>query len=69
MNDPAGRDLAGQPCTCVRCPDCLGNGNTRRSYDSWPEFELENCDTCGGSGVTETCERCQWLEELEHDEL
>lgn len=64
-----------EPCRCVPCADCEGSG----SYwvDSWGRYtgqhrsddldEMEPCDTCGGSGISETCDRCQLLTEMDYE--
>jgi DnaJ-class molecular chaperone len=60
-------------CECVTCPSCGGSGNyyvdrngsfvgQHRSDDLQ---ELETCDECRGSGLTETCGECLEAEELE----
>ena len=61
--------LLREPCTCVSCGDCRGTGTWEVPSLGYPEYELESCDTCGGSGILDVCERCQMLDELEHDEL
>lgn len=63
-----------EPCRCVACPYCGGNGpywvdmgahyGQHRSDDL---DEMEYCEECGGSGVVETCDRCQLLKELEDE--
>lgn len=65
--------VAAEPCRCVTCWDCKGSG----SY--WVDWrghyvgnrgddldEMEYCDSCGGSGITETCDRCQLLDEMDN---
>lgn len=60
-------------CQCVKCPDCGGTGNAWFGIDGKYVGEhhmddtdsLEPCDMCGGSGITEMCEDCQWAEEEE----
>ncbi len=66
-----------EPCRCVPCGDCGGSGNI------WVDFngrylgnhrcddldEMEPCGTCGGSGIVERCDRCQLLEEMDHEDL
>jgi hypothetical protein len=53
-------------CKCVRCGDCGGSGNVSVESDGYPEFDLESCQTCKGSGIVETCANCADLEEI-HD--
>ena len=65
----ARRALENWPCTCVLCSSCDGQGTYRVDTNSWPEDDLETCDECHGSGIVETCERCQELIEMEYDEL
>ena len=55
-----------EPCHCVRCGECSGNG-TVRSRPSLADFDLEICEGCGGSGIVETCARCEVLAYMEHD--
>lgn len=67
MNSSAARDkVSAEPCRCVSCGDCGGSGDMRslRYHDM---DEAEACDTCGGSGIAETCYRCQLLEEMDDD--
>ena len=53
-------------CRCVRCGTCNGSGSiwfdyrgkylgNQRSDDL---DELEICDDCGGSGISEECDEC-----------
>jgi hypothetical protein len=63
-----------EPCTCVSCGMCGGSGNywvdMRGHYDSSPDCcsDLETCDECRGSGIVETCDRCQLLNEMDYDD-
>lgn len=60
MSDPVSE------CRCVRCGDCGGSGQTRvkaLEYE-YPEWDLETCSTCGGTGIVEKCVPCQLREEL-----
>lgn len=67
--------LEKEPCRCVRCAECGGSGNVWISMDgkyvgkhrSDDLDDMEPCDECGGSGITETCERCQLLRDADHD--
>lgn len=70
------KTVAAEPCRCVPCGDCGGTGNV------WFDFrgrylgnhrsddldDLEPCDSCGGSGITETCDRCQLLNDMDHEQ-
>ncbi len=69
------KQLEAEKCTCEYCPTCNGTGNV------WYDFagrylgnsrcddldSMESCDECRG-GITDVCERCQMLEDLDHDE-
>ena len=65
-----------ETCCCVRCGDCNGSGTVwfdwRGQYLGNSRCddldELEHCEQCGGSGITETCDRCQLLEEMDHED-
>jgi RecJ-like exonuclease len=61
-------------CQCVQCEECKGSGSVWRSFSGKylgrhrcdDMDELETCEECRGSGVTETCEECQMkIEEYE----
>ena len=54
------------PCQCISCPDCKGRGVlwTYRG-DVYPDEEMETCDYCEGSGISERCDRCQERTELD----
>jgi hypothetical protein len=64
-----------EPCRCVQCSYCNGSGHlwfdlggrylgNHRSDDL---DNLEPCDSCGGSGIIETCDRCQLLSDMDHE--
>jgi DnaJ-class molecular chaperone len=55
-----------EPCRCVTCGECDGRG-TFRAEVNLSDFDLEPCDGCGGSGIVETCDRCQLLDEMEFE--
>jgi len=55
-----------EPCHCVRCGECGGNGNVR--VDGLADFDLEPCEGCGGSGITEICDRCQLLKDFDYED-
>ena len=60
--------LEQEPCVCVRCPACHGKGTQRIDDWSQPEgYDLETCAECQGAGITETCDRCHWLEDMDHE--
>ncbi len=54
--------LEAEPCRCVTCPDCRGSGRWGGDVVDW-----EVCETCGGLGVVEVCDRCQLLEDMDHE--
>ena len=65
-----------EPCTeceCVSCSACGGTGTVWFSLSGrylgnkrCDDLDtLEHCEECGGSGIIETCTRCQLLEEDE----
>ena len=54
-------------CHCIRCGECMGSGSIRVDCDGWPEWDLETCETCGGDGVAELCDRCILLRDLDYD--
>lgn len=53
------------PCRCVWCGGCSGSGRVEVPTNGYPEWELESCTECGGTGVSEQCAHCDLLEELE----
>ena len=77
------RPLGEERCTCVRCGECNGSGNVwftfGRALYGGHEYlgsrrcddldEMETCDECNGSGITEECDRCALLREIEEDQL
>jgi DnaJ-class molecular chaperone len=65
--EDARSELLAQPCRCVSCPDCRGSGRTWFQTGGYPEEDVETCDYCSGSGITEQCDRCADLIEIEHD--
>ena len=59
-------------CECVSCGACGGSGNVWYAFpgpDLGGEYlgnhrcddldEMDTCEECGGSGITETCYECQ----------
>lgn len=57
--------VAARPCQCVRCGSCRGTGNVWRPTGGYPEEDIERCDDCDGSGITEQCDRCAEMDEIE----
>lgn len=43
-------------CRCVSCAGCLGTGVVEVATGTYPEWDLDTCPDCGGSGYSETCE-------------
>lgn len=60
--------LNATPCTCERCCMCNGSGRLRVPTGGYPEWDLESCDDCRGTGITDDCARCMDLYELTHEE-
>ena len=54
-------------CECVRCGSCGGtgtiwldmNGRYLGNHRCGDLDEMDTCEDCGGSGVSETCYECQ----------
>ena len=63
----AQKRVAAEPCHCVRCDYCRGSGMFMVDTGSYPEENLESCEECGGSGLVQVCDRCQLLEEMDHE--
>ena len=51
-------------CTCLICPDCA-MGQVSVPTNGYPEWDLETCPTCHGSGYIEECVHCAELAEME----
>ena len=49
---------AGNVCRCVSCPSCRGTGQQEYDTGSYPEWDLETCDECEGTGTIEQCAAC-----------
>jgi hypothetical protein len=64
MIDPAIPDDPVEKCRCEHCPDCMGRGYIQVPTESYPEWDEETCEMCDGSGISETCEFCEWRDEL-----
>ena len=53
-------------CKCVSCPECGGSGTVWRSFSGKymghhrcdDLDQMEGCDVCGGSGISEECDEC-----------
>lgn len=60
------QELYDRPCTCVRCGTCNGIGSIDDPFDYSGTYP-RTCEDCDGSGMTEVCERCMDIEELERD--
>lgn len=54
------------PCACVSCGTCFGRGNT--SFFHLGVEEMEPCEDCDGHGITDECDRCREITELEIDQ-
>ena len=54
-----------EPCRCVICAVCDGTGQMIIDH-SLDGVELDHCDYCNG-GITEVCDRCQLLDDMDHD--
>ena len=44
-------ELLIEPCECVRCGQCNGQGAIRVKTDGYPEWDIETCGECGGTGT------------------
>jgi DnaJ-class molecular chaperone len=58
--------VAAEVCKCVHCSFCRGSG--RDPYDEVGMGSDSPCEECGGSGIVEVCGRCEYLEELDHEQ-
>ena len=59
--------LIAAPCGCVSCATCRGTGDVWTPSPINPPFdEPEPCSDCRG-GITDICDRCQLLEEMDCD--
>lgn len=72
------KKVEAEPCRCVNCGECRGSGSVWFAFGGKEYLgnsrcddldELETCEGCGGSGIVETCDRCQLLEEMDYDEF
>jgi hypothetical protein len=71
---PPGKD----ECRCVSCGECRGSGTVWFAFGGREYLgngrrddldEMETCHECRGSGISEECDRCQLLRELDDDLL
>jgi DnaJ-class molecular chaperone len=53
-------------CACVACWDCKGTGRIEYRTGLYPEWDLETCPQCDGSGIEAVCAHCQ--DQHERDE-
>lgn len=58
-------ELMMSKCHCVYCGDCNGTGNVRVPSDGFPEWDLESCLNCQGSGIVEMRLDCEEVAERE----
>ena len=58
--------LLTEPCHCIRCHDCGGNGTVWVDTFDYPEEDLDICPMCD-SGIVEVCFRCRELEDMDDD--
>jgi hypothetical protein len=75
MSDPVStEDVPAQRCTCVNCGECLGSGTVWRSFSGRylgsgrcdDLDESHTCEECNGSGVTELCDLCQDMRDVDY---
>lgn len=62
------REQTNGVCRCVSCPECRGSGHVWFAFGGRKYLgsrrcddldEMETCEECSGSGVTEVCGKCQ----------
>jgi DnaJ-class molecular chaperone len=61
-------ELTELPCRCIRCDACHGSGRISVRSFGYPEDDIESCDECRGAGISESCDRCQLLDEFDQDD-
>lgn len=74
------RDIEARPCKCVSCHECKGSGSAYYAFprsdrggrylgsSRWDDLdEMDTCETCAGSGITEKCDRCGELDDAYSD--
>jgi hypothetical protein len=49
-----------EPCRCISCGTCGGTGY----IPSWDGLDSDPCEDCN-QGISETCDRCTLLVDLE----
>lgn len=55
-------------CECVSCPECRGLGQVEvHDPVGYPEYDLESCGNCEGTGRCEICSDCLGREEHDDD--
>ena len=63
-------------CQCVPCGECAGGGNVWFSFGHREYLgsrrcddldEMETCDECRGTGISEMCDRCVYIMEMEEE--
>lgn len=60
----AGACISVEKCKCVYCLECRGTGKVEYRTGLYPEWDLESCSSCYGTGISEMCTRCEMVEEL-----
>lgn len=62
-------------CRCVSCAACQGRGHHYvdlhgHVVDCFDDLcDLESCEDCGGTGITEECDTCREAWEQDQDGL
>ena len=64
MTAEARAALLAEPCHCVLCHVCRGQGSIYVDRMGIDMGEFEECWSCYGDGIDEKCGRCQVLEEM-----
>lgn len=59
-------ELNKEPCACIRCSACGGSGRIC-IHDQFAFEEHDPCEECEGSGIFDTCDRCQLMDEHDHE--
>lgn len=60
--------LENKPCECIRCLTCDGTGYINDLFDH-SGFSDEICMDCDSDGLSEICDRCHEIEELEWEAI
>ncbi len=66
MTAPERQKVEQEPCRCVRCDMCRGTGRIA-NRESWSGTDFEPCEDCH-NGIIETCDRCELLADMDHEE-